>query len=127
MAKNDLTERTKNFSHRCVKLAISLPSTLLGKYLAGQLIRSSISTSANYRAACVAQSKKAFIAKLSISLEEVDESNFWITFIEDECLLNKEQLQELKKESKELTLILAASRLTARKSLRSKKPNASAS
>ena len=106
----DLRIRTKQFAHRCVKLAMALPKNLLGKHLASQLIRSSTSVSANYRAAFVAQSRKSFCSKISIVLEECDESYFWIEFIMDEQLINKKLLEQLWKEADELTRIFASTR-----------------
>ena len=69
MDKEELKKRTKDFAHRCVKLALSLPNTILGRHLQGQLIRASSSVASNYRAACLAQSKASFISKLSIVIE----------------------------------------------------------
>jgi four helix bundle protein len=109
----DLKERTKEFAHRCVKLSVALPKTDLGRHVSRQLIRSSTSVAANYRATCVAQSKLSFIAKISIVVEEVDESNFWLEFIMDENLLEKDRVLPLHKESAELTSIFIASRKTA--------------
>ena len=76
MNREDLTERTKKFAHRCVKLVTALPETPLGKHIQGQLIRCSTSVAANYRATCLSQSQASFIAKLSIVLEEADEAAF---------------------------------------------------
>ncbi|SRX75577.1 four helix bundle protein [Aequorivita antarctica] len=115
--EKDLKVRSKAFAHRCVKLAISLPKTKLGSHIEGQLIRSATSVAANYRAACIGQSKKSFIAKLSIAIEEVDESNFWIEFLKDENLLEKEKCESLLMESAELTSIFIASRITAEKNM----------
>lgn len=89
--KNDLKHRTKQFAHRCVKLTEFLPSSYLGNHIKGQLIRCSTSVAANYRATCVAQSKASFIAKISIVIEEVDEGAFWLEFIVDENLFEKEK------------------------------------
>jgi four helix bundle protein len=91
MNREELIKRTKEFAHRCVKLATSLPETPLGKHIRGQLIRCSTSVAANYRAACLAQSKASFIAKISIVLEEIDEAAFWLEFIIDEKLLKRNQ------------------------------------
>jgi four helix bundle protein len=66
MKGDELKIRTKEFAHRCVKLAMALPNTPLGNHIHGQLIRCSTSVAANYRAACIAQSKANFISKLSI-------------------------------------------------------------
>ncbi len=68
----------------------------------------------NYRAACIAQSKASFISKLSIVIEEADESYFWLEFIIDENLLKNHLVEPLLKEAKELTAIFVASRKTAR-------------
>jgi four helix bundle protein len=111
MAKEfDLRIRTKQFAHRCVKLSMALPKNFLGNHLAGQLVRSSTSVAANYRAAFVAQSRKSFNAKISIVLEESDESYFWIEFIMDEKLIRQKLVEDLLKESDELTRIFAATR-----------------
>jgi len=113
MDREELTERTKKFAHRCVKLAMALPETVLGKHLRGQVIRCSTSVAANYRATCLSQSKASFVAKLSIALEEADETAFWLEFIIDENLLKKNLTEPLLKEAVELTRIFASSRKTA--------------
>jgi len=113
MNREELTERTKKFAHRCVKLALALPETALGKHLRGQVIRCSTSVAANYRATCLAQSKPSFTAKLSVVLEEADETAFWLEFIINEKLLKKNLVEPLLKEAEELTAIFASSRKTA--------------
>ena len=115
MESEKLKNRTKEFAHRCVKLSMALPETALGKHVRNQLIRCSTSVASNYRAACIAQSKASFISKLSIVLEETDESYFWLEFIIDEKLLKKELIKPLLKEAEELTAIFIASRKTARR------------
>ena len=120
MNEKELKLRTKEFAHRCVKLAVALPKTYLGNHIKGQLIRASTSVAANYRAACLAQSKAAFIAKISIVLEESDESAFWLEFIIDENLIKKERVQPLFNEAEELTSIFIKSRITAEKNKKSR-------
>ena len=115
MNKDELKKRTKDFAHRCVKLAIALPKTPLEKHITGQMIRSSTSVAANYRACCLAQSKASFVAKISIVLEEVDESSFWLEFIADEQIMKEKMITPLLSEALELTSIFFASRKTARK------------
>ena len=117
MRNEELKERTKEFAHRCVKLALELPNGQLGKHIAGQLIRCSTSVAANYRASCIAQSKASFISKLSIVLEEADESSFWLEFIVDEKMMKTNFVAPLLNEAKELTAIFYASRKTARKNV----------
>ena len=114
MNSEKLKNRTKQFAHRCVKLSAALPNTFLGNHLASQLIRCSTSVASNYRATWLAQSKASFISKLSIGLEETDESYFWLEFIIDEKLLKRELVGPLLKKAEELTAIFVSSRKTAR-------------
>jgi four helix bundle protein len=114
----ELIKRTKEFAHRCVKLALALPETALGRHIRGQLIRCSTSVAANYRATCLSQSKASFVAKISIVLEETDESAFWLEFIIDENLLKENLVKPLLQEAEELTAIFASSRKTASKKIR---------
>ncbi len=84
MDRYELKNRTKIFSHQCVKFASSLPKTKLGAHIEGQLIRCATSFAVNYRAVLLAHSDAAFASKLSIVIEEVDECDFWIEFALDE-------------------------------------------
>jgi len=111
----ELKKRTKDFAHRCVKLAISLPRTTLGKHIESQLIRCSTSVASNYRASIHAQSKAAFIAKISIVIEESDESEFWLEFVMDEKLMERKKVLPLFNEAHELSSIFITTRRTAQK------------
>ena len=113
MDANQLQDRTKTFAHRCVKLAVSLPKGVLTRHIQNQAIRSSTSVAANYRAACLAHSKAAFASKISIVIEEVDETAFWIEFLVEEGILSREKCEKLLSEAKELTAIFIASRKTS--------------
>jgi four helix bundle protein len=114
----ELKYRTKKFAHDCVKIALTFAKSNLGYHIQGQSNRCSTSVAANYRASCVAQSKKSFSAKLGIVIEEIDESNFWLEFAKDEKLLTDIKfVNELIQESKEITSIFISSRKTAQKNL----------
>jgi four helix bundle protein len=115
MNNEELKERTKDFAHRCVKLALSLPRSALGDHIRKQLIRCSTSVAANYRAALMAQTKPAFISKISIVIEEADESEFWLEFIMDEKMMKKEMVLPLFTEAHELSSIFITTRRTAQK------------
>ena len=114
MPDKDLKLRTKNFAHRCVRLCEALPKTFIAQHLAHQLVRCATSVAANYRSACLAQSKASFISKVSIVVEEVDEACFWMEFAIDEKIVKSSLVDALLSEGKELTAILLASRKTAR-------------
>ena len=111
----DLKRRTKEFAIRVVKLVRALPSTIDGRAMGNQLIRSGTSVAANYRAACRARSKPEFISKLGVAEEEADESVFWLEMVVDTQLLDHKRVDSLLKEANELVAILVASRKSAKK------------
>ncbi|MFN8266031.1 MAG: four helix bundle protein [Chitinophagaceae bacterium] len=119
MNSGELQKRLKDFAYRIVPLCDSLPAKKISRVIEHQLLRSSFSAAANYRAACKAQSGKAFTAKLSIAFEEMDESLFWLEVIADLALLNSSKLSLILKEADELTRILASSRKTSQQKLKS--------
>lgn len=117
--EKDLKIRTNHFAHDSVKFALLFNDNKPGSHLKGQLIRCSTSVAENYRAACIAQSKKSFISKLSIVIEEVDEANYWLEFAKVERILKESELfDQLIVESKELTAIFISSRKTAKENLK---------
>lgn len=111
--ERDLKIRSARFAHSCVKMALSLPSSILGLHIQKQLIRAATSVAANYRSANLGWTKKMFISKLSIVIEEADECIFWIEFLVNEGLLRPDECSSNLKEAKELTAIFVASRKTA--------------
>jgi four helix bundle protein len=110
----ELKNRTKEFAHRCVDLALALPKNDLGNHIRKQLIRCATSVAANYRAVCLAQSKADFVSKLSTVIEETDESCFWMQFIVDEHLIDEKRVTTLLEEANELSAIFIASRKTTK-------------
>lgn len=74
---NDLKHRTKIFALEVIELVEKLSNSLFERELSRQLIRSAMSVGANTRAAFRGRSKREFIAKMGIVIEEVDESAFW--------------------------------------------------
>ncbi|OYT17310.1 MAG: four helix bundle protein [Bacteroidetes bacterium 4572_77] len=103
--------RTKKFAVDIVKFCDSLKKSKATNVISYQIIKSATSTGANYRAVCKARSKKEFFSKLSIVVEEVDESEYWLEIILDaELSNNNETLIVLKNEANELNKILSKAR-----------------
>jgi len=73
-------KRTKRFVVDNIRLFRRLPTTEEARIVGRQLLRSSSSVGANYRAACRARSQAEFHSKLSIVVEEADESVFWMEY-----------------------------------------------
>jgi four helix bundle protein len=101
------------FAYRTVPLCETLPAKKTSRIIEDQLLRSAFSAAANYRAACKAQSTRAFTSKLSIAFEEIDESLFWLEVIDDLKLIGRSKMILILKEADELTRILASSRKTS--------------
>ena len=95
------------------KLQKSDEIRIIGK----QLIRSSTSVAANFRAACRARSKKEYYSKLCICVEEADETLFWLEILIDADLVKEIRLKKLMDESTELLKILASTRKKAKQAL----------
>ena len=114
MVERDLKKRTKECAHRCVKLSQALPQTPLGEHIKRQLIKCSTPVASNYRAACVAQSRADFVSKISIVVEESDESCFWMEFIIEEKIIDEKRTTTLLDEARELTAIFVTSGKTAK-------------
>ncbi len=110
MDKFELMERTRQFAVRVYKLLNKLPNTQGAKVISYQLLKSSSSEAANYRAACRGKSRADFINKMKIVEEEADESLFWLQFIKDVELINNDsELDVLIKEADELVAIFTKS------------------
>ncbi len=115
MKERDLKLRTKQLALRLLKLIDALPNSIAGRTVANQLARSGTSVAANYRAACRGRSKKEFIAKLGIVVEEADETAFWLEMIIEGELLPGKLVQPILEEALEITAIMVSSRKTALK------------
>ena len=76
-----LKARSENFAVGVVKFCETLPNSIAGRKIAGQLIDASTSVAANYRAACRAYTRPLFVSKLAIVAEEADESELWLRII----------------------------------------------
>ena len=125
MSPEELKARTKSFALRVIRLVDATPRSLAGQVAARQLLRSATSVGANYRAACRAQSRAEFAAKLSIVVEEADETLYWLELLGESGLIKQERLAELLQEANELLAIVVASRKTAKAARGSKEDRAS--
>ena len=114
MVQRDLRDRTKAFALDAIQLVESLPRTRTGDVVGRQLLRAGTSVAANYRSACRARSRKEFIAKMGIVLEEADESQFWLEVVEERSMLRLEVTRPLLTEAGELVAIIVSSIQTAR-------------
>jgi four helix bundle protein len=95
MTPDELQERTKLFAMRGIKVIEALPRTPTGIETGRQLFRAGTSVGANYRAARRGRSRKEFVAKLCIVVEEADESAYWLDLIASSGMLPKSKVDSL--------------------------------
>ncbi len=111
-----LKERTRKFAVDIILFCNTLKKVKASSVISYQLVKSATSTGANYRAVCRARSKAEFFSKISIVVEEADETEYWLEIIKDAHLSNeKEELKRLINEANEITKIMSKARNTTNK------------
>jgi four helix bundle protein len=113
--KYDLEERLIDFAVIVSDIVEGLPTTRMGNYLAGQLIRSGCSPALNYGEAQSAESRNDFIHKMKIILKELRESLISIKLIERKRIYNLQTVLGVKDECNQLVAIFVKSIETAKK------------
>jgi four helix bundle protein len=117
MKENILKTKSYSFALQTINICRKLQENkefILSK----QLLRSATSVGANIREANNAQSKADFIHKLSISIKECDESQYWIELLKDSLYLKEDDFIQLHKEATEIHRILTRVILTSKKNLK---------
>jgi four helix bundle protein len=114
MNKQELEQRTKQFSLEVIRFLESLPKKYLGEALGRQLIKSGTSIGANYREANRAESKADFIHKLAIAEKEASETLYWLELMLGAGIGGKQEALRLMQETKELLAIFTAAGRTSK-------------
>lgn len=110
---DELERRLYEWALDVIRFCRLLGPTAEGREMASQLRRASTSASANYRASRRGRSQREWLSKIGIVLEELDESDHWLTMVRDSGAAIPPQ--NLLTECRELRAILAKSASTARK------------
>jgi TIGR02436 family protein len=117
--KGVLLNKSYNFAVRIVKLSKFLREN--NEYvLSKQILRSGTAIGALVREGTYAQSTPDFISKLSITLKEANETDYWISLLYDTSYLDKKIKDSFEKECSELIAILIASVKTTKNHLSEK-------
>jgi len=106
MDKEIFKKRTKSFAINTVKFCKTLQYGAVIKSYIDQVVLSSASVGANYRAACRAKSKADFINKLKIVEEEADESLYFFELLSEFYESRKDELRVLYKEGDEILAMI---------------------
>jgi len=105
--KIELKGRLHSFALQILEVSALIPADTRGRVLNYQLTKSGTSMYANYRAALRGRSKAEFFSKISIAVEEADETEMWIDLLISSNLLTNESVKKLHNESLELLKVLA--------------------
>ncbi|MEW6066693.1 MAG: four helix bundle protein [Nitrospirota bacterium] len=109
-----LSERLLDFTVQIIKLVNSLPKTVVGRHIGGQILRSGTSPGSNYEEARGAESRADFIHKLGVVLKELKETRFWLRVIYRTKILAPQDVEPHIKECNELCAVIAKSIVTAK-------------
>ena len=102
MANSDLKIRTKDYALSVIRLFAALPKRTETQILGRQLLRSGTSVGAQYREATRGKSTADFISKIEGSLQELEESEYWLELLGESGFYPEERLRALKRETGEL-------------------------
>lgn len=102
--------RTKKLSVDIILMYNNLNKSEATKVIGYQIIKSATSTAANYRASCIARSKKEFYSKISITTEEADETVFWLEVLKDSGLAPEKLINPLLNEAEEILKVVSKAR-----------------
>ncbi|MEO8934568.1 MAG: four helix bundle protein [Xanthomarina sp.] len=106
MKPNVIKEKSFRFAVEIVNLYKELAYNKKEYVMSRQLLKSGTSIGANVREAEFAQSRPDFTNKMSISLKEANETDYWIDLLHATDFLNKDEFDKFKPKSQEMLRIL---------------------
>ena len=115
MKDNLIQKKSFDFAIRIVNLYKYLIEEKKEYTLSKQLLRSGTSIGANIEESLGGQSKKDFIAKLSIAYKEARETNYWLRILRETNYLSKKQFDAIYPDLEEIQKILASILKTSKK------------
>ena len=104
--ENIIVARSYAFAVRCVNLYKFLCEEKKDYTIGRQLLRSGTSIGANVKEAIRGVPRADFATKMSISLKEASESEFWIEILRDTSYITEEQADSMLKDCQELLKLL---------------------
>ncbi|MCC7400475.1 MAG: four helix bundle protein [Chitinophagaceae bacterium] len=113
-SKSPLRDKSYAFAIKIVKLSQSLVSDKKEFVLSKQVLRSGTAIGALIRESEFAASKADFINKLTVSLKEANETEYWLMLLYDTEYLIKEEFLQMQFECRELIAMLVSSIKTSK-------------
>jgi len=116
LKKTDSIIQQKSYAFALVVIALykNLVTDKKEFVLSKQVLRSGTSIGANIQEAVASQSKRDFIHKLSISLKEARETQYWLNLLKDSSYIPKPEFNKLNNSCDEIKKILTSIILTTK-------------
>ena len=105
---NAIIEKSKQFAVRIVRLYQHLANEKKEYVLSKQVLRSGTSIGANVHEAQRAQSKKDFLAKMSIASKEASETEYWLTLLHETGYIDQPAYQSISMDCVEIIKMLVS-------------------
>ena len=104
--ENILLVKSKTFAIRIIRLYQFLSLEKKEFVLSKQLLRSGTSIGANAKEASRGQSRADFASKISVSLKEASESEYWLDLLYETEYISREEYTNLQQDLSEIIRIL---------------------
>lgn len=114
MEENFLQNKSMFFSIRMVELYQKLSNEKHEYVMSKQALRSGTSIGANIREAKRAQSTPDFYSKLTVSLKEADETQYWLELLNKTGYINDDAFKSINSDCDELIRLLVSITRTVR-------------
>lgn len=108
MKESIIRDKSYKFALKMIKLYKFLSKQRKELIISKQILRSGTSIGANIEEAYYAQSRKDFIAKLSISLKEAAETKYWLRLLKDSGEIEEKHIKHIIDECEEIIKILTS-------------------
>src|SRR5690606_3428438 len=108
MRSNIIKDKSFDFAVSIVNLYKDLAYKKNEYVMSRQLLKSGTSIGANVREAEFAQSKPDFTNKMSISLKEANETDYWLDLLHATDYIKDNDFAQYKKKSKEMLKLLVS-------------------
>ena len=118
MKNSPLQDKSYSFAIRIVKLSQFLQQDKKEYVLSKQVLRSGTAIGALIREAEFGQSRADFVSKMSISLKEANETEYWLSLLKDTAFISEEQYSSIQPECKELIAMLVSTVKTTKQTVK---------
>ena len=112
--ENPARDKSYKFALRIIKLYKYLVDEKKEYVLSKQILKSGTSIGANVEEAIGGQSRRDFLAKISISYKEAREAHYWLRLLRDSNFIEKDVSQSLIGDCEELLKILGSIQKTTK-------------